>query len=251
MIVDVHCHLYFPQFDEDREEAIKRAEANGLVAIVNAGTDHESNVKVLELSEKYKIVRATLGLYPTTALKLSEEELDKEIEFIKSNKDKVVGIGEIGLDFKLTTEPKQQQRQIEVFKKIITSLKDLNKTFVIHSRKAEKECVEILEELEVKKVNFHCFSGSFKLAKRIEANNWTMSIPANIDKSQHFQGIVEQTSINNILTETDAPFLSPAGETRCEPSFIKQTLNKIAEIKQMDVKEVTNNIYLNYQKLFS
>ena len=105
--------------------------------------------------------------------------------------------------------------------------------------------------MEVKKVNFHCFSGSFKLAKRIEANNWTMSIPANIDKSQHFQGIVEQTSINNILTETDAPFLSPAGETRCEPSFIKQTLNKIAEIKQMDVKEVTNNIYLNYQKLFS
>lgn len=250
MIVDVHCHLYFPQFEEDMEEVIKRAETAGLVALVNAGTDHKSNLKVLELSKKYNVVKATLGLYPTTALELSDEEVDKEIKFIKSNKDNIVGIGEIGLDFQLTKEPEKQQRQIEVFKRLITSLKDLDKTFVIHSRKAEKECVDILEELGAKKVNFHCFSGSFKLAKRIEANNWTMSIPANIDKSQHFQGIVEQTSINNLLTETDAPFLSPAGETRCEPSFIKQTLIKIAEIKNMNVKEVTNNIYLNYQKTF-
>ena len=251
MIVDVHCHLYFPQFGEDMEEVIKRAESNGLVALVNAGTDHKSNLKVLELSKKHKIVQATLGLYPTEALKISDKELEKEIGFIKENKDNIVGIGEIGLDFQLTKEPKQQQRQIEVFKKLSTSLRDINKTFVIHSRKAERECVEILEELKIKNVNFHCFSGSFKLAKRIESNNWTMSIPANIDKSQHFQGIVEQTSINNLLTETDAPFLSPSGKSRCEPSFVKQTLNKIAEIKKMDVKEVTNNIYLNYQKLFS
>ena len=78
-----------------------------------------------------------------------------------------------------------------------------------------------------------------------------MSIPANIGKSEHFQGIVKQTSINNLLTETDSPFLSPVGEERSEPSFVKQTIKKIAEIKDMDVKEVTNNIFLNYQKSFS
>ncbi|MBT4576923.1 TatD family hydrolase [Candidatus Woesearchaeota archaeon] len=251
MLVDVHCHLYFPQFEKDFEEVIKRAESVGLVSIINAGTDHDSNVTVLGLSKKYKIINATLGLYPTEALEISDEELDKELDFIKSHKDNIVGIGEVGLDFQLTTEPEQREKQIKVFKKLITELKPLNKTFVIHSRKAEKQCIEILEELEVKKVNFHCFSGNFKLAKRIEQNNWTMSIPANIGKSEHFQGIVKQTSINNLLTETDSPFLSPVGEERSEPSFVKQTIKKIAEIKDMDVKEVTNNIFLNYQKSFS
>lgn len=251
MLVDVHCHLYFPQFEKDFEEAIKRAESTGLVSVINAGTDHDSNVKVLELSKKYKIINATLGLYPTESLELSDEDLDKELEFIKSHKDDIVGIGEVGLDFQLSTEQDQREKQIKVFKKLITTLKPLNKTFVIHSRKAERECIEILEELEVKKVNFHCFSGNFKLAKRIEQNNWTMSIPANIGKSEHFQGIVKQTSISNLLTETDSPFLSPAGEERSEPSFVKLTIEKIAEIKGMDVKEVTNNIFLNYQRAFS
>ncbi len=251
MLVDVHCHLYFPQFDSDINEVIKRSELAGLVSMINAGTNHESNLKVLELSKKHKSIQATLGLYPTETLEMSDKELDAELDFIKSQKDNIVGIGEVGLDFQLSTEPEQREKQIRFFKKLVSSLKSLNKTFVIHSRKAEKECIEILEELGVKKVNFHCFSGNFKLARRIEQNNWSMSIPANIGKSEHFQGIVKQTSINNLLTETDSPFLSPAGEERSEPSFVKQTIEKIAEIKGLDVDEVKKIIFLNYQKLFS
>ena len=250
MIVDVHCHLNFPQFREDVDEVIDRAKNKGVVNIVNAGTDHKTNLEVLELAKKDEILKTTLGLYPTYAMNLSQEDLEKEIEFIRSKKDEIVGIGEIGLDFHLTKEGDLKQKQIVAFKKIISSLKDLNKVFVIHSRKAERECIEILEEFGVKKVNFHCFSGSFKLAKRIEDNGWTMSIPANIDKSEHFQGIVKQTSINNLLTETDAPFLSPLGESRSESSFISETIKRISEIKNMNVDEVEKNIYFNYQKLF-
>tara|TARA_Y100000310_G_C20703043_1_gene831883 strand:- start:243 stop:998 length:756 start_codon:yes stop_codon:yes gene_type:complete len=251
MLVDVHSHLYFEQFNKDREEVVKKAESVGVVAIVNSGTDHESNLKVLELSKKYNIIKATFGIYPTTAMKLSDKELGKEIAFIKSHKDDIVGIGEIGLDFHLTKDEKDHQRQIKAFKNIIKSLMQLNKTFVIHSRKAEKECIDILEDLKPKKVLFHCFSGKHKLVKRIEKNGWSLSIPANIIRSLHFQGVVNLVSINNILTETDAPFLAPPPKERSEPSFVKGTIKKIAELKNMNEEEVENNIFLNYQKLFS
>ena len=251
MFIDVHSHLYFPQFDKDREDVIERARKSDVKIVINAGTDHESNLKVLELSKKYDIIKATLGIYPTTAMNLSSKELEEEIEFIRSKSDEIGGIGEIGLDFHLTKKEEYHKKQIEAFKKIVTSLKELNKTFVIHSRKAEAECIDILEELKVKKVVFHCFCGKVKLLKRIEDNGWTMSIPANIDKSQQFQLAVEKMSINNLLTETDAPFLAPRDKDRSEPSFVELTVKKIAEIKKITEEEAKKNIFLNYQKLFS
>ena len=250
MFVDVHTHLYYPKFESDLDEVIARAKSAGMVSIINAGTDHESNVKVLELTKKDEILNATLGIYPTTIEKMSEEELDDELKFIKKNKDKILGIGEIGLDFHLTKDKELQEKQVNFFKKTLTTLKELNKPFVIHSRKAERECIEILEELKIKKVVFHCFSGKLSLIKRIEGNGWLISIPANIDKSEHFQGAVQKTSISNLLTETDAPFLAPKDKDRSEPSFVINTINKIAELKKLDKEEVKKNIFLNYQRTF-
>jgi TatD DNase family protein len=251
MIVDIHSHLYFPQFEKDLDETIERAKKFGIKTIINSGTDHENNLKVLELSKKYDIIEATLGIYPTTATELSEKELLEEIKFIENNSKNIVGVGEIGLDFKLTSEEKEKTKQVNAFKIIINSLKKLEKPFIIHSRKAEKECIEILEELNAKKVVFHCFSGSHKLIKRIEENGWYVSIPANLDKSEHFQGVVEKISINNILTETDAPFLAPKNEERSEPAFIIRTIKKIAQIKKLTEEETQKNIFFNYQQLFS
>jgi len=250
MIVDIHLHLHFPQYDKDREKVVERAKQAGATALINSGTEHETNLKVLDLAKKHEIVKASLGIYPTYAEKLTEKELEKELEFIKSKEQEIIAIGEIGLDFKEVSDENGMKKQIKAFKKIITSLKELDKPFIIHSRKAERQTLEILEELKPKKVIFHCFSGGFKLAKRIQENDWSVSIPCNIEKSEHFQGIVNLISINNILTETDGPYLAPIGELRSEPAFIKRTIKKIAEIKKMDEKEVENNIFLNYQKLF-
>ncbi len=250
MFVDVHSHLYFKDFDKDRDDVIKRAEVAGVVTIINAGVDHASNLAALSLAEKYPVVKATLGIYPTEVAKMSDKALDDEIAFIRKQKNNIIGVGEVGLDFKETTDEEGKQKQIAGFKKILTSLEDLDMPFIIHSRKAERECIDILEELKIKKVNFHCFCGKFKLVKRIEENGWTASLPANIDKSQQFQGVAELLSIGNILTETDAPYLTPRGELRSEPSFIPETIKTIATIKKMDVSEVQKNIFLNYQRLF-
>jgi TatD DNase family protein len=251
MLVDIHLHLHFPQYDEDREEVIKRAEQAGVNVLINSGTEHHTNLQVLELAKKYSIVKASLGIYPRYAEKISEKELEDELEFIKSKKDEIIAIGEIGLDFKEVSGEEGIAKQVNAFKKIVSTLKHLDKPFIIHSRKAELKTIEILEELKPKKVVFHCFSGGYKLAKRIEENGWHVSIPCNIEKSEHFQGVVNLLSINSLLTETDGPYLAPKGESRCEPSFIKRTIKKIAEIKKMNEEEVENNIFLNYQKVFS
>ena len=111
----------------------------------------------------------------------------------------------------------------------------------MHSRGAEKECVEILETSSNKKVHLHMFSGNKKLIKKAEDLGFYFSIPCIINKSQHFQMMTEIVNINQLLTETDCPWLSPFPDKQNEPAFIKFTIEKIA---------VENNIFMNYQKLF-
>ena len=245
MFVDVHCHLNSKEFDKDRDEVVKRAQKLGMT-IVDSGTCMKDNKKSLELSEKYKIVKSSLGLYPTHAVKLKANELDKEIDFIEKNKDKIIAIGEIGLD---ALEDKNLEEQKKIFERMLHLAEKIKKPVVIHSRKAEKECIDILETFKVK-IDMHCFTGNFKLVKRIQDNGWTFSIPANITRLFHFQKIVEETSISQMLTETDSPYLSPFKEERNEPQFIVETIKKISEIKKLDEEETKKLIYMNFQKFF-
>ena len=115
---------------------------------------------------------------------------------------------------------------------------------------AEKEVIEILEEEKAEKVMMHCFCGKFKLVKRIVENGWKLSLPTNIVRNELFQKVAREIDISKILTETDAPYLSPFKESVNEPAFVQETINKIAEIKGMDPTEVANVIYMNYQNLF-
>ncbi len=237
MIADVHCHL---DLFEDVDEVTKD------VITVTVGVNHETNLKSLELSEKFDNVKCCLGLYPLDALKLSDDEIDKEISFIKGNKDKITGIGEIGLDFK----DGENKRQIKILTKIVKELNDLDKIFVVHSRKAEKECVELFGKLKVKKVLFHCFNGNFKLVRRIEKNNWMLSIPCIVKRSEHFQKIVKEVDIKNLLLESDAPFLCSEPGRRNEPKFVKESLKIISDIKKMKIDAVEKILFENYERNF-
>ncbi|MBU1204947.1 MAG: TatD family hydrolase, partial [Nanoarchaeota archaeon] len=153
-------------------------------------------------------------------------------------------------DYKYCKKKQEQELQKEIFLKIINISKKINKPLIIHSRKAEPDVIDILENSNAKKVILHCFSGKLKLIKKAAELGFYFSVPTNITYSQHFQKLAEIVDINKLLTETDSPYLSPYKNRRNEPSFIIEAIKKIAEIKNTDINETANNIFMNYQKVF-
>ncbi len=250
MFVDVHCHLHFKEFDADRDDVIKRTRQNKVVAVITSGTDHENNIKALELASKYDIVKASLGLYPTDILALSEEEIQKEFDFIVANRSNIIAVGEIGLDYKDTTEKLPQEKQKKYFGQLLEIAEKLKKPVVLHTRKAEADVIEIMQSTTLKDVVFHCFTGNYKLIKKIVNNGWYFSIPPIILRSLHFQGLVNMVPITQLLTETDSPYLAPLPKQRNEPMFVAKTVEKIAEIKNIAQSEVTKNNFSNFQRIF-
>ena len=270
MLVDVHCHLDFDGLKERLDEVISNAKKAGVKAIITSGVHPKSNKKALEIASKYDIVKASFGFYPIDALRneisgaqknsknfsraleregidTGEIDVDEQLKFLEENKDKFICIGEIGLDLH---SGKDLERQKEIFIKILKIAKKLDKPVLIHSRKAEMHALDVLESLGMKKVIMHCFCGKKSLVKRAYELGYYFSIPANIVKLQQFQDMVELVDINHLLTETDAPFLSPYPGKKNEPAFVAETVKKIAEIKGMDVEEVKKNIWMNYSRLF-
>lgn len=259
MLVDVHCHLTHELFKKDLDEVIQRAKSAGVKAIVCSGVNHPTNLEALELAKKYDIIKCTLGLYPIDLLGLMPDEtgltrqlepipLEEEFEFIKKNKENIAGVGECGLDFHWDKE--QHDKQKENFQKIIGFAEKLNKPIVIHSRKAEGDIIEMLQSSTLKKVVLHCFEGRKHIIKKAIDMNYSFSIPCSILKMQHFQLLVEAAPIQQLLTETDAPWLSPFPGKRNEPANVIETVKKIAEIKVLSLEETQNLIFMNYQRMF-
>ncbi len=261
-LIDVHCHLTHELFKNELDSFISRAKEAGLKAIVVSGVNPPNNQEVLKLAEKYPLLKPSLGIYPIDALGLSEGEtglarqtvpinLEEEFAFIKKNKDKIVSIGEIGMDFHWDKD--HHQKQEENFRRIIRFAISIKKPIVIHSRKAEKECIDVLEqEIKNKEINviMHCFSGNKKLIQRASSLGHYFSIPANIIKLQHFQTLVEMVPITQLFTETDAPWLSPYPNQINEPAFVLESLKKIAEIKKISLETAAELIWENYEKIF-
>lgn len=252
ILVDTHAHL---DRYKDLDPIIERAKQAGLKAIISCGVDKNTNRQVLEIAKKDSIIRPAMGIYPIDAL--GEErgadiifDIDEEIEFILKNKDKITAIGECGLDY---FNGKDKERQKQVFLKLIEAAKKMDKPLSIHSRKAEKDVVDILESSSLKKkqIIMHCFSGKKGLIKKVSDNGWNFSIPTNIVRAENFQSLVRNINISQLLTETDAPWLSPFKDKPNEPAFVLESVKEIAKQKNMDVEETANNIFMNYQRIFS
>lgn len=248
MLIDVHTHLDDEKFSKDVDQVIKNAEAAKVVAIINNGINIESNRKTLELAKKYPIVKASLGMYPIDAIKLTMEKIEEEIAFIEHNKKSVMAIGEIGLDKHHDTE--HFKEQLQIFEKFIRLAERINVPVIVHSRKAEKETMLLLESSALKRVIMHCFNGSVAQFKNIADLGWYFSIPCSVVRDGHFQRIVKETNVNQLFCETDAPYLGLTRSQRSEPAHIAESIKKIAELKGLDVEETTKNIYMNYRRFF-
>lgn len=261
-LVDVHCHLNHALFKDDLIEVLQRAEKSGVKEILVSGVNPEGNKEVLDLALKYDLIKASFGIYPIDALGLAPDEeglpvqkgkidLEQQFAFIEENKQWCAAIGEIGMDFKVVEKETTFKEQAGNFQKIIQFAKKIKKPIVIHSRKAEAECLEILErelpENEIA-VDLHCFSGKKVLVKKAIDLGYYFSIPPNCVRSQHFQMIIELAPLTQLLTETDAPWLSPFVEKKNEPAFVLESIKIIAKIKDISEEQVAEQVWENYQR---
>lgn len=246
MYIDVHCHL---DLLKNPESVISDAWKKRVRIIVGAGVDLKTNREALDFAENFKEVKAMLGIYPDECLKLSAREINSELNFIRKNADKIIGIGEVGMDFAGKKNLKDKQKQIWSFKKFIELSIELEKIIVVHSRKAEKECIDLLEELGAKRVVMHYFSGKLNLVERIIKNNWMLSIPTAVKNNEHFQKVIEIVCIDRLLCETDSPYSHPDKKFPNFPENVIESYKVIAKIKGLSLKDVEKKIEKNWINL--
>jgi TatD DNase family protein len=261
-LVDVHCHLNQELLVNDLDNVLKKAKEAGVKAIMVSGTNPLANKQVLEMANIDPIIKVSLGLHPIDALGLSEGEtgivksegnvdLDKEFKFIEENKDKILAIGEIGLDYYWDKDHHQEQQ--DVFRKVLRLAVKIKKPVVIHTWAAEEDCINILEEEIQDKVPvlLHCFGGRKSLISRAIELGYYFSVPPSTVRTGNFNTMIKKIPIEKILTETDAPWQGPFKGERNEPAYVLETVKKIAEIKGISVEEVAEQIWNNYLKVFN
>ncbi|MBM3232741.1 TatD family deoxyribonuclease [Candidatus Pacearchaeota archaeon] len=243
--IDIHCHL---DLLENISQVIENANNSGVEIILTQGINAETNRKALALAKEYKEVKACLGIYPIDALKMTDKEIDSEIAFIKANKKYIVAIGEVGMDFK--EDDIDHERQKKIFTKFIALSIELDMPIIIHSRKAEKECIELLEKCNAMKVIMHCFCGKWKLVERIQKNGWFLTVPTSVTKSEQFQAIAQEVPLAQLFCETDSPYLHPDKIWPNEPANIVRSYLELARLRKISVEDGREIIRNNYLKLF-
>ena len=252
-MIDTHCHIDFEEYDSDRSDVIKRAEEK-LDAIIVSGISETSNEGVLNLSNDNKgFIYPSFGFHPVSSQNCSDNELKSAQNHLINNLDNIVAIGEVGMDFFYVKDKSLRERQKEIFTSFIEIANDYKVPLLMHVRDCEKKALNlILDYDDIPYCIFHCYSGSLKTARRImDHDNYFMSFSTMLSYSAKHQELIKDINLDNILTETDSPYLAMTKEERNEPANVVNAVLKIAEIQNMDidiVDEVTTN---NAKKVFS
>ncbi|MFB6076203.1 MAG: TatD family hydrolase [Candidatus Aenigmatarchaeota archaeon] len=235
-MIDTHCHLEMNKFDDERDEVLRKCGKN-LKAVIVSSAEINTAEKVLQISENNENIFSTLGLHPEPALKNSNQEIEEHIEFIRKNAEKIVGIGEVGLDYYLIKDKDKRERTKEIFERYVELAEELSMPLVIHARDSINDVLDILKPRDLRNVILHCFSGSIEQLKEALERNYWISISTLVCKSSHHKKLTNQTPLDNILLETDAPYLSPDSGTNY-PWKIEQSARKIAQIKGFNFEKV-------------
>lgn len=253
MLIDTHAHLNVEAFDEDREAVIQRAREAGVTRIVNIGFNRETIPSSLELAEQYDWIYSSVGFHPQDAIEMQPEDVEWLETLCKH--PKVVGIGEIGLDYYWDTSPKEVQQQ--VFREQIRLARKLGLPIMIHNREAHEDVVRILKEEGAAEVGgiMHCFSGSWEIARMCLDMNFYISFagPVTFKNARRPKEVLTKTPLDRILIETDCPYLTPhpyRGK-RNEPGYVRYVAEAAAELKGMDLEEICNITTQNALQLFS
>ncbi len=248
-IFDSHAHYDDEKFETDRSSVLDGLFSDKICGIINCGTCLSSSLMSIELAEKYDGIFAAVGVHPHEAEETSSEDFEKIISLL--NHQKVVAIGEIGLDFHYDFSPREIQ--IDMFEKQVKLSKELDIPIIVHDREAHEEVYKILRKYQPKGV-VHCFSGSVELAKETVKMGMYIGLGGAVTFKNAVKPVevAKFTPMDRILLETDAPYMAPVPMRgkRCESDMIEFTAQKIAEIKGLTAEEIIDRTCRNTKELF-
>ena len=251
-MIDSHCHLDHESLLSNLDDVIKRSKEAGINKILTICTTLESFTKIKKIVVRDEIIFGTYGIHPHET-ENDVVNIDNIINNINEN-EKIIGIGETGLDFFYNHSNKQ--RQIDSFKTHIEASITLKKPIIIHSRNAENETYDILRSYKKNdlKILMHCFTGSFEFSKKLLALGAFFSASGIITfkNSVDLQNTFKTIPLNKLLIETDSPFLAPIPMRgkKNEPSFIKYTAEKLSSIKEINLDKIIVHTTRNFNNLF-
>jgi len=250
--VDVHSHMDWESLRENLSEIVDSMRNNNIITLSNT-INQKTYIETKELFKQEKQVKVCPGLYPQDAEEINDNEFNEYLEVIELDIENIVAIGEVGLDFHHTKreEVNKIEMQVRRFRQVLEFAYKLDKPVIVHTRAAEKEVLEILEEFKVAgkipKVCLHCFMGKKKYIAKIKELGLYCSIPLIVKNNESFRNLVAEMPIKYLLAETDSPFLHP-DKIQNNPNYILGVYEEIAEIKGLDKTEIENIIYRNYMK---
>jgi len=249
-LIDTHCHLDFSEFDPDRSEVIKRAKGSGVEYIINVGSDLVESGRSVELARLNKHIYAAVGIHPHEADKFTPEQVDIVRQLAK--KDKVVAIGEIGLDyFKNFSKPENQRPMFIEFLKLA---KELSLPVVLHTRDAALDTLKILKDFMPVRAVVHCFSGDGNFLNECLDLGFYISFTCNITykKADKLREVLKVVPLERLMLETDCPYLSPEGfrGKRNEPFQVRLLAEEVARLRGISLEMVAEHTTKNAFQFF-
>tara|TARA_Y100001970_G_C14151169_1_gene812801 strand:+ start:119 stop:877 length:759 start_codon:yes stop_codon:yes gene_type:complete len=249
MFIDSHSHIYYDKFEKDLPDVIYRAQDLGVEKIICVGVDLESSEKCIKLANQFSSVYATVGFHPHES-KIAEKGYINILESMTSD-IKVVGIGEMGLDFYYKHSNKDIQEK--VFLEQLELANSVNLPAVVHSRSADIETINTIKKAKNTNGVIHCFASNLEQAKKILDLNYYISFTGLITFVNELHDVVKNIPLNKILIETDSPYLSPVPfrGKRNEPSYVIKIAEKISELKNIKIDQVSKITSNNTMQLFN
>jgi len=251
MFFDTHTHLDDEKFDTDRDELIASLKNEGLSLAVNIGANLETSQNSIALAEKYDFIYAAVGVHPNDTGDMTDEDLQKIEEMAKH--ERVVAIGEIGLDYHYDEPDAETQK--EWFRKQLLLAKKMNMPYIIHDRDAHADTLEIIKEIGYFNGVMHCFSGSSEMARQVTDLGMYVSIAGQVTfkNAPKVQAVAMSVPLDKLLIETDSPYLTPEPfrGKRNNSAYVKYTAKKIAELRGMTVEEIAKITMENGKRFYN
>ncbi|MEW6619259.1 MAG: TatD family hydrolase [bacterium] len=250
-LIDTHAHLEDEKFADDRHEVILRAKQEGIQTIINVGSDLITSRCSIELAQRYDFIYATVGVHPHDAVQFNDNHYSSFLELTKNKK--VVGIGEIGLDYYRNLSPQPVQQ--EVFRQFIRLARMTNLPVIVHDREAHSDILKILKEEKANVVSgvLHSFSGDVDMLKEVINAGFYISISGAVTYADSLVKIIKVIPLERLLLETDCPYLTPVPYRgkRNEPVYLKHTAAKISQILGMNIQKIADITTSNAGRLFN